>query len=282
MAYHYLDQPVDHAPADIVTNNHFDQDGLVCLHALIDPEPALEHRQLLIDVAEAGDFATFRDRRAARASMVIDAYADAERSPIADRLVGSYDDTCVVLYEEVIPLLVAIATDGDRFRDLWAEEDAALTASETAISQGLVTIEEVPDIDLAVVTIPEGEASHRGHRFAGESFGPVHPMALHNATDRLRLLVIHGRRYQFVDRYESWVQYRSRRPLPRVDMRPLAEQLADSEREATWAASAPGSLTPTMRVDGESSLDPDVVRKLVVGHLQAAPPAWNPYSADPS
>ena len=107
MAYRYLDHPVEHAPADIVTNNHFDQDGLVCLHALIEPEAALQHRQLLIDVAEAGDFATFRDRRAARASMVIDAFADEERSPIAGRLVGSYDDKCVVLYEEMIPLLVA-------------------------------------------------------------------------------------------------------------------------------------------------------------------------------
>ena len=37
MAFHYLDEPIDHPPADLVTNNHFDQDGLVGLHALIDP-----------------------------------------------------------------------------------------------------------------------------------------------------------------------------------------------------------------------------------------------------
>lgn len=282
MAYHYLDHPLDHPPADIVTNNHFDQDGLVCLHALIDPDRALEHRQLLIDVAEAGDFATFRDRRAARASMVIDAYADAERSPIADRLVGSYDDNCVVLYEETIPLLASIAANGERFRELWADEDAELTASEKAIAAGVVAIDEVREVDLAVVTIPDDEVSHRGHRFAGESFDAVHPMALHNATDCLRLLVVHGRRYQFVDRYESWVQYRSRRPLPRVDMRPLADQLSNAERESVWTASGPGSLTPTLRVDGESSLDPALVRTMVIDHLQGSAPAWDPYSADAS
>lgn len=279
MAFHYLDDPIDHPPAEIVTNNHFDQDGLVSIHALVHPELSLEHRQLLIDVAAAGDFATFRDRRAARASMAIDAYADAERSPIAQSLVGSYDDQCVVLYEETVPLLVSMAVDGDLHRDLWADEDANLTISESAIAQGVVTIEELPDVDLAIVTIPDSMAAHRGHRFAGMSFDSIHPMAMHNATGCFRLLVVHGRRYQFVDRYETWVQYRSRQPLPRVDMRPLADSLNERERgSAQWSAAAPGGLTPTLRVADDSSLGPEVVRDMVAAHLRRSPPAWNPYS----
>jgi hypothetical protein len=283
MAFHYLDAPLDHPPTEIVTNNHFDQDGLVGIHALVNPEGSLDHRQLLIDVAAAGDFATFRDRRAARASMVIDAYADSDRSPIADRLVGSYDAQCVVLYEETLPLLLSIATDGDRYRDLWAEEDEELTASETAIAEGIVTIDEVSDIDLAIVTIPDRESSRRGHRFAGMSFDDIHPMALHNATGCFRLLVIHGRRYQYLDRYETWVQYRTRRPLPRVDMRPLAERLTESEHgSAQWAASAPGGLTPSLHAEGESSIDSGVVRAMVETHLRTSPPAWDPYSSPSS
>lgn len=279
MAFHYLDEQIDHPPAEVVTNNHFDQDGLVGIHALVSPELSLAHRELLIDVASAGDFATFRDRRAARVSMTLDAFADIERSPIASALVGSYDEQCVALYEETIPLLVSMATDIDRYRDLWADEDAELTASESALCEGIVTIGEVPDIDLAIVTIPDSEASRGGHRFAGMSFDSIHPMALHNATGCLRLLVVHGRRYQFVDRYETWVQYRSRLPRPRVDMRPLADRLMESERgSARWSASAPGSLTPTLRVEGESSLEPEVMCEMVVTHLRSSPPAWDPYS----
>ena len=75
MAFHYLDEPIEHPTAEVVTNNHFDQDGLVGLHALVEPEPSLANRQLLIDVAAAGDFGTYRDRRAARASMTISAYS---------------------------------------------------------------------------------------------------------------------------------------------------------------------------------------------------------------
>jgi hypothetical protein len=281
MAFHYLDDPIDHPPAEIVTNNHFDQDGLVSVHALVHPQLSLDHRDLLIDVAAAGDFATFRDRRAARASMVIDAYADSERSPIADVLVGSYDEQCVALYEQTIPLLVSMAIDADRFRNLWAAEDAELAAGEAALAEGIVTIEEVHDVDLAVVRIPETLSMHGGHRFAGMSFDTIHPMALHNATSCFRLLVIHGRRYQFVDRYETWVQYRSRQPLPRVDMRPLADQLIASENgSARWSASAPGSLTPILRVDGESSLSSQVVREMLVTHLRTGAPAWNPCSAE--
>jgi hypothetical protein len=280
MAFHHLDAPIDHSPAEIVTNNHFDQDGLVGMHALVNPALSLEHRALLIDVASAGDFATFSDRRAARASMVIDAYADSDRSPIARSLVGSYDDQCAVLYEETLPLLVSMAVDQERFRDLWADEDAQLTESERAIAEGIVTIEEIPEVDLAIVTIPDSETSRRGHRFAGLSFDSIHPMSLHNATDRFRLLVIHGRRYQFVDRYETWVQYRSRRPLPRADMRPLAKRLEDHESGSTkWTASAPGSLTPNLHADGDSSLEADFVRGLVIAHLRTSPAAWDPYSS---
>ncbi|MGZ4761901.1 MAG: DUF6687 family protein [Ilumatobacteraceae bacterium] len=281
MAFHYVDHGFDHPHAEVVTNNHYDQDGLVSAHALIEPELATQHRRLLIDVAAAGDFGTYRDRRAARASMTIAAYADSDRSPLANRLAGSYDQQCVVLYEETIPLLVPMVVDNESFRDLWSEEDDELAASEKAIASGVVTIDEVPEVDLAVVTIPIGEQSRGGHRFASEYFDAVHPMALHNATGCFRLLVLHGRRYQFVDRYETWVQYRSKRPLPRVDMRPLAERLSrDERRSASWTASAPGSLTPTMRVVGESSLDQAVVRQLVIDHLGHAPPAWDPYRAN--
>ena len=281
MAFHYIEHGIDHPHAEVVTNNHFDQDGLVGVHALTEPELAEHHRQLLIDVAAAGDFGIYHDRRAARASMTIAAYADNDRSPLAHRLAGSYDQQCVVLYEETIQLLVPMVVDNDSFRDLWAAEDEELTASERAIAGGVVTIDEVPDVDLAIVAIPVGEQSRGGHRFASEYFDAVHPMALHNATGCFRLLVFHGRRYQFVDRYETWVQYRSRRPLPRVDMRPLAERLTEAERHsASWTASAPGSLTPTMRVEAESSLDQVVVRELVIDHLRHAAPAWDPYRAN--
>ena len=41
MAFAYLDTPPEHPAAEIVTNNHFDQDGLISIFALTDPAAAL-------------------------------------------------------------------------------------------------------------------------------------------------------------------------------------------------------------------------------------------------
>ena len=93
-------------------------------------------------------------------------------------------------------------------------------------------------------------------------------MALHNATDRFRLLVIHGRRYHYIDRYETWVQYRSRPTLPRVDMAPLAERLDSIETGgARWTAGSPRALSPHLDHTDESSIDREHLVELVVDHL---------------
>jgi hypothetical protein len=235
IAFAFLD---DGAPSstDVVTNNHYDQDGLVSVFALIDPEAAQRHRELLIDVAAAGDFGTYRDRRAARASMVIAHWSDEGLG-----------------YDETLGRLVDVALDPERHRSIWETEDEHLTASERAIAAGTVTIEEVADLDLAIVTIPEDGPFGSAHRFAHETFEGIHPMAVHNATERFRLLIVHGPRYRHVDRYETWVQYRSRATLPRVDLRPLATELSGVDA-VEWLAGSPDDLVPILRHAGRSAL----------------------------
>jgi hypothetical protein len=279
MAFRYLDDPPAHAPAEVVTNNHFDQDGLVSVHALVDPETSQRHRDLLIDVAAAGDFGTYRFREAARASMVIWAYAHPEISPLADEMSGlDYPDQCRLLYESTLPLLVDMATQPERHRALWAEEDDRLTASEKAIAAGHITLVEHPHLDLAVVTISEDLPQLGGHRFGHDTLSEVHPMAVNNATSCVRLLLVRGHHYRYVDRYETWVQYHSRPVLPRVDMTPLAEQLTAAERAGVvWSADPFSTMTPTLAPSDESSLDATEVVERVIDHLRAAPPAWDPF-----
>jgi hypothetical protein len=266
-------------PADIVTNNHFDQDGLVSMFAFVAPAQALRHEPLLTDLAAAGDFGTYRFREAARASMALWTYANPERSPIAAQLTGSYPEQCAVLYEAMLPRLVDLVTKPERYADLWADEDAELTATERALASGAISIDEHPAVDLAVVRIASDEPEHTGHRFAADQQHGAHPMAINNATSCFRVLRIHGQRYEYTDRYETWVQYRSRRPLPRVDLRPLADQLTSAETGAgTWTASAPSTLEPQLTSPDRSTLDSKTVVDLLTHHLASAPPAWDPYS----
>src|ERR1700681_1062755 len=56
---------------DLVTNNHFDTDGVLSVWTVLTGEPALELRGKLIAAAEAGDFSELSTDDGVRASIVI-------------------------------------------------------------------------------------------------------------------------------------------------------------------------------------------------------------------
>ncbi len=213
--------------------------------------------------------------------MALAAYADPARSPLG--LVPDDDGEATALFcTELLGRLPELCDHPARARDLWAEEDAVLRASEAAIAAGAVTIEEVPELDLAVVSAPEDAPDGGGHRFAHDRAPGLHPMAVHGATARTALLTVRGRRCTFGYRYESWVQFRSRPVRRRVDLAPLAARLDAAESGPThWVAEPVSALTPALApADGaESNLDPPAVRAMVEEHLRTAPPAWDPFSA---
>lgn len=282
MVFRYLERGAGlHGGANVVTNNHFDQDGLAGVYALVDPAGALARRAQLEDIASAGDFAVFAERSSARLSMAIDALADAERSPLDD-LPEDYSEICALLYRSALELLPTWLADPERCRDLWADEDDELDAAITAVTSGAVRIDEDAELDLAVVTLP-GASRSSGHRFVGRRFTGVHPMALHAATDRTAILTIDplGARHELTYRYEGWVQYRSRSIRPRVDLRPLADALTAAETgAAVWQAEPPSDLTPQLRTtpSGQpSGIDPTQIIAAAERHLRDAPAAWNPY-----
>ena len=215
--------------------------------------------------------------------MVLWCYANQQRSPIAAQLTGTSPATTArILYEHLLPLLPSLITESQRYEPLWREEDARLSASEQAIRSGVVTIEEEPNDNLSVILIPRHLPPLQGHRFgtAGLQSPDLHPMAVHNASHGLRQLFIRGRHYRYMDRYESKVQLQSRRPPPRVDLRPLAQELSIIEPNATcWYADPPTHLTPELSHKGESGLTEAQVRGLISDHLHKAPAAFKLYAA---
>src|ERR687883_1334872 len=56
---------------ELVTNNHFDTDGVLSVWTVLTGERALEFREKLIAAAEAGDFSEYSSRDGVRASIVI-------------------------------------------------------------------------------------------------------------------------------------------------------------------------------------------------------------------
>jgi hypothetical protein len=269
IAFRYLDEPALHLDARAVSNNHFDQDGLVSVYALTDPEDALRRRDRLVDVARAGDFGKFEDRSSAAVAFTI------------AQLGGELDTDDP--YPEMLRRLPEILDHPDRYAGYWEREDAHLRASEHAIASGAVTIDELPEVDLAVVQVPDDLPALTAHRFSRTTSQVLHHMAVHNATDRLRILYVQGNRYEFQYLYETWIQLASSRPMPRVELDGLVAQLDELESSGgKWSFSGAGDIAPTLQLlDADaSSIGPDSFRSLLVDALRTGAPAWNPYDDD--
>ncbi|MBI4934646.1 MAG: hypothetical protein HY828_12250 [Actinobacteria bacterium] len=280
IAFHALGRPELFDGIEAVSNNHFDQDGLMSACALLQPDDAIARRARVIDVASAGDFATFQDRDSMRIAMAIAAHDLPDRSPLpAATFAGDYPEQCAAVYEAMLPHCVELLDHPDWFRALWETEDAHLTESLDAIDRGVVRVHEEPEWDLVVCEVPDEWATRSATRFTVHQQAALHPAALPNRTMCMRMLVSHGGHHRLECRYETWVMYQSRVLQPRPDLRVLAAHLHDLEPDAGWRADAPGGLTPAMEATVGTGLSLESFLAEVRTFLATARPSWDPYAA---
>lgn len=263
--------------AEVATNNHFDEDGLVALYSLLNPKDALESRDFLVEVARAGDFSCTSDRDAARVAWVISAWTDPDRSPL-NRTVfgGTHAQLNAVLYEELLERLPAIIEKIGHFEKFWKSDDIFLDLTEDFIARGEIELFENPEADLVVAIIPDGGIHGQGRppEHAHSWISSVcHPMAIHNASQCKRVLVMKERRFEFYYRYETWVEFVSSKIKPRVELADLARRLNEAERGGTrWRFSGVGDIIGRLSMSdkSESRLSPNQFLKIITEELLAA------------
>jgi hypothetical protein len=284
----YLDDPGSHVAVPAVTNSHFDEDGLFSAFALGDPEQALASRDLLVAASFAGDFGIVRSRDAARLCFAIETLSDPVQSTLPS---GTFTapDRVAALYGALLPMVPELATRLPAYRALWEEQDEHLARSRELLADAEVTLEELPELDLAIVRIPETVTRQMGHRTARRYLrpeaAPIHPFAINTATSCSRLLKVQGRRYEFQYRYESWVRLASRRVPLRVSLDGLCRRLNDRETApGTWHAdSLTREMAPVLALsgDGESGIPFDAFLGELREALTTAPVVWDPYDWTP-
>lgn len=279
----YLDAVHLHKAVPWVTNNHFDEDGLFSIYALTEPGRALSNRALLIAAAMAGDFGVVTDQDAARLCFVIEYLADADTSLLPAEVFNETDRVSA-LYTAMLEALPAVLRDcGDgwpRFGDLWAAQDEHLTASRALLADGVVTVVESPELDLAVVRIPAYLRRRPLRRYLADELATVHPFAINSATQCSRILRVQGNHYEFEYRYESWVRLATRRVPLRVHLDGLVTRLNELERHSPgWVAQSPMDTVPRLaRTDGTpSSIPLETFLLELEGALTSATVAWDPY-----
>ena len=280
IAFAYLDTPKFHRNVDVISNNHFDEDGLVGLFTLLDPRLAEKNRELLIGVGTAGDFCTYTNRAAVRIVFVLSAFSDPAVSPLAADLFQSpYADMTARLYQELLPAFPDILERTDDYRKHWEDEDAHLSRSEAYLENGTIEIEERADVDLAVVRIPDDLLSERSHRFANPVSTVCHPFAICNRTTCNRLVLVQGQRLEMQYRYESWLQFVSRSIPGRVDLTDLCDQLnAQEEGAGRWIFDGVDQIDPKLHLQDATTtgIDTESIISRLCDHLRSGPVAWDP------
>jgi hypothetical protein len=226
-----------------------------------------------VDVATAGDFNTYRRPQAAKVVFTIRTHADPRTSPAYKELEDD-DGTGSARYEVLLPLLEGFLDDTELYGAYWDEEWSVMLKSKTAMVMGQVELREIPHVDLAVAQAPEA----------------LHPMVLYNSIERLRVLTaLPGGSYELRYRYETWVQFASRKVMPRVDLAPLLPRLQELEKEdAQWTFDGLAAVTPALRPlgpDGQlapSSLSLETLTDELVAYYEReqddAARQWDPFA----
>jgi hypothetical protein len=284
IALRALDTP-DVLPSgvDVLSIDHYDEDGLIALAILDQPALLSPLAPLLVEAARVGDFGVVHSGSAAQVAFALATLADPDRSPIRalrpPRRPTDALGVCSVACVEALTLLPDLARRPSAYRRLWHEELTAYDAARAALDTGIATVVEEPEHDLAVVQVDVSDPGAQRARWKGH---PLHPAAVHSATACLRIATVAGRCFTFRYRYESWVRLTSCRPRPRVDLASVVERL-DAEEGAAgrWAFDGASALTGALHLadSGVSTISPErfleVLRTSLV-LLDAAPPAWDP------
>mmetsp|Transcript_38622 Transcript_38622/g.74027 ORF Transcript_38622/g.74027 Transcript_38622/m.74027 type:complete len:349 (+) Transcript_38622:54-1100(+) len=197
----------------VVVNNHYDTDGVLSVFALLHPQEALEHADLLIAGAEVGDFDEWPgDTRGLK--------LDAALSNLASCSTNDHD-----AYQDVLPNVLPVIQDLDSREDLWGPAWAELLAAEASVRANEVKIRRVGPI--GVVVHP-----HKGTELPGPVLSKVFGGA-HSGVMRYLLAFpldtgSHVRRWRYKYRRvgHAWVTQTIVRPvLPAPDKEVMAMKL---------------------------------------------------------
>jgi hypothetical protein len=264
---------------ELVTNNHFDTDGVLSVWTVLTGERALDLRDKLIPAAEAGDFSEFTSEAAVRASIAIQGSDQANPnddagSPLACQLAGeSVDDAKA--YELVLPEVERLLTRTDEYEPLWRSAWEKIATAMESFERGASTVTEFADAGFSLITLAPDVFSPSG-------FNPTRHAAPYTAISRYAkgaLFVIttpfnNGWTYRIDYPYYSWAETIVRPRIKRRDLSQLLAELNELERERKGVWKLDNSeMTSAIKFLGSdrtlaaSTLAPDEIAEIVSAQM---------------
>ena len=268
---------------DLVTNNHFDTDGLLSVWSVMTGERAAEYRDVLIAAAEAGDFSEYSSETGIRASIAIQGSDQASPnndagSPLARQLAGAEVDDDARAYDLLLPEVERLITNINDYEDLWRDGWESIAKAIESFESGSSQVKEFTENDLSLVTLAP-------QIFSGSRFNPTRHSAPYTAISqyaRGKLFVIAipnsgGWFYRIDYPYYSWAETIVRPHVQRRDFIEVLRRLSESERNpGNWKRDSREMTSAVKFLDESGSLatstqSPDEVASIVAsGSLQRA------------
>ncbi|MCA1632731.1 MAG: hypothetical protein LC802_03180 [Acidobacteria bacterium] len=223
---------------ELVTNNHFDTDGVLSVWTVLKGAGALELRDELVAAAEAGDFSEHTGARGVRASLVIQGsdspLADGGViSPLAHRLKGGGQVDEARAYALVLPEVENVLTRTDDYEPLWREGWAAIEAALESFARGASRVEEDAASGLSLITLAPDLYGASG--FKPTRHAAPYTAISHHARGEVYLIAIPGAEgwsYRVDYPYYSWAETIVRPHVERRDFAALVERLNELEQGA--------------------------------------------------
>lgn len=265
-----------------VTANHFDIDGFVGVWSLLNPELALEHEELLRQMALIGDFRELDlNHPLAGEALKLVCWINARERELfykpfgADEMEEKEVIQCVKKFEYFLPRFKQVLKDPDWERGAWEDEVGDVLLGYRTLYHPNTKITRHPDIGLVIIETPE----------------PVHYYALFSRTTGFDMVLTcySNNRYELEYKYTTWVDIASRPTLPRLPMAPLAAKLNALEKgNHTWTYDSVTETGPLLRLQGSvlnreeaydnptereiypSSIPVDVLKETIVQHYKDA------------
>ena len=255
---------------EVVTNNHFDADGVLSVWAVLNGERASGLRDELVSAAEAGDFSEFPNERAVRVSVLLQGgdnpFVPGVNSPLVEHLAGGARVDERRAYELVLPEVERVLTRTDEYEPLWREGWAGIERTLESFARGDSRVVEDADAKLSVVTLAPDLYGPGGFDPARHA-APYTALA-HNARGEVVLVATpygDGWAYRIDYAYHSWAETVARPRVARRNLSGLLGRLNVLERgRGVWKADR-SELTSAVKffnhagAQAASRLEPDEV-----------------------
>jgi hypothetical protein len=224
---------------ELVTNNHFDTDGVLSVWTVLRGERALELREKLVAAAEAGDFSEYSSQDGVRASIVIqgaDAILPGEESgsPLARHLSGGGFIDEARSYALVLPEVERVISRTNEYEFLWKDVWQRIEAALESFASGESRVDEDASTGLSLVTLAPG--LYGSHGFSPTRHNAPFTAISKHARGRIFLIALpmmSGWGYRVDYPYYSWAETVVRPRIERRDFGPLVDGLNELEKQVS-------------------------------------------------